>query len=271
MEIRVLGSLEVVGVSGPLPVRRGRAERLLLSLLLRDGRPVRATTLYDELWPEARPANEGNALQVLVSYLRRLFQEEPELHIEHSFGSYRLHVPDAVVDQRCFRTAVQRLDDLPDAHGRLRAAGAALAMWRGTPFAEVADEPQARATVMQLEQLRITAVEHRARALLELGRAGSVADDLEAHVLAHPFREHLLALRVLALYRSGRQVEALAALAGARRALREELGLDPGPELRGLEIAVLEQAPELDWPGRPVVRLPPPAVPDHAHPLARGA
>ena len=271
MDIRVLGSLEVDGAGEPLPIRRGRAERLLLTLLLRDGDPVRATTLYDELWPEARPVHEGNALQVLVSYLRRRFREEPELRIEHRLGSYRLQVPDDVVDGRRFRSAVQRLDGLTDPRGRLHAADAALALWRGTPFTEIADEPQARAAIRHLEQLRLTAVEHRARALLELGRPDSVADDLQAHVLAHPFREHLLSLRVLALYRSGRQAEALAALAGARRALREELGLDPGPGLSRLEVAILEQAPELDWPGRPVVRLSPPPLPELPHQLARGA
>ena len=267
----MLGSLEVDGAFGPLPVRRGRAERLLLSLLLRDGQPVRSTTLYDEIWPEERPVHEDNALQVLVSYLRRRFDGEPELSIERSLGAYRLRVPDDVVDQRRFRSAVRRLDDVADPRGRLRVAETALGLWRGTPYAEIADEPHARAAVVRLDQLRVTAVEHRARALLELGRAGSVADDLEADVLAHPFREQLLALRVLALYRSGRQAEALAALAGARRALRDELGLDPGPELRRLEAAVLDQAPELDWPGRPVVRLAPPVATDVAQPLARGA
>ena len=267
----MLGTLEVDGSRGPLPPRRGRAQRLLLSLVLREGHPVRSTTLYDELWPETRPMYEDNALQVLVSYLRRRFHGEPELRIERSLGAYRLVVPDDAVDQRRFRRVVQRLDCLPDPQVRLRTADVALGLWRGTPYTEVADEPPFRAAVVQLEQLRFAAVEQRASALLELGRAGSVADDLAPHVLAHPFREHLLGLRVLALYRAGRQAEALAALGGARRALREELGLDPGPALRRLEAAVLDQAPELDWPGRPALRLLPPAVPELARRLARGA
>ena len=123
----------------------------------------------------------------------------------------------------------------------------ALALWRGTPYGELEDAPQAVAERARLEELRLVALEHRMLADLALGHHGTVAAELEALTAAHPLRERLWHLQALALARSGRQADALDVLSRVRTVLADELGLEPGAELRDLQSAVLRQDPALDW------------------------
>jgi hypothetical protein len=142
----------------------------------------------------------------------------------------------------------------------------ALGLWRGPPYAEVRDATWAVPEIARLEQLRLSVIEGRLTALLELGAHLLVVAELESHVQAHPLREHGCELLALGLYRAGRQAEALGVLRAARRRLAEELGIDPGPALQRLERNILAQAPVLDWQPRPVVPTAAVVVPPIAAP-----
>lgn len=140
-----------------------------------------------------------------------------------------------------------------DPHQAVRGFDGALALWRGAPYAEVHDATRAAPEIARLEQLRLSVIEGRFTALLELGAHSLAVAELEAHVRNHPLREHGCELLALALYRAGRQADALAVLRATRTRLAEELGVDPGPALQRLERNILAQAPVLDWQPRPVV------------------
>ncbi|HYO38005.1 MAG TPA: BTAD domain-containing putative transcriptional regulator, partial [Geodermatophilus sp.] len=260
MDLLVLGPLEVRRDGAPVPVRRGRPRRLLLSLLLRRGDPVPQDALIEQLWQDAPPVNADNALHLLVSYLRRTVAGE-RLRIDRAPTGYRLVVDPDGVDAFCFEELVRRATATGDPAGRLRAAAEALALWRGPALAEAADDAFARADIARFDELEVQAHELRADALLALGRPDEALPDLAQLVREHPFRERLHGQLALALYRAGRQAEALAALERARAALVGELGLDPGPRLRELERRILQQDPGLD--AAPVAReasVPPPAT-----------
>ncbi len=259
MDLLVLGPLEFRRDGRPVEVRRGRPRRLLLSLLLRRGDPVPQETLIDQLWQEAPPVNADNALHILVSYLRRTVAGE-ELRIDRVPTGYRLVVDPGDVDAYRFEELVRRAGAAEDPAGRLRAASEALALWRGPALLEAVDDEFARGDVTRLDELRVQAHELRAAALLGLGRQDEALPDLAQLVREHPFRERLHGHFALALYRAGRQAEALAALDRTRTALREELGLDPGPELAELARRILRQDPALTVaPSAPEVRVPEPA------------
>ncbi|MGY1653927.1 BTAD domain-containing putative transcriptional regulator [Geodermatophilus sp. SYSU D01119] len=262
MDLLVLGPLEVRRDGRPVEVRRGRPRRLLLSLLLRRGDPVPQDTLIDQLWGDAPPVNADNALHLLVSYLRRTVAGEG-LRIDRGPAGYRLVVDPGGVDAARFEELVRRAAAAEDPGTRLRSASEALALWRGPAFAEAADDAFAQADIARLDELRVQASESRADALLALGRHDEALPDLAQLAREHPFRERLQGLLALALYRAGRQAEALAALHRARTVLAEDLGLDPGPGLTELERQVLRQDPRLDVPpaARPVRAPDPPPVP----------
>ncbi|MGY1814752.1 ATP-binding protein [Blastococcus sp. SYSU D00820] len=248
MELLVLGPLEVLRAGRPVPVRRGRPRRLLLALLIRRGDPVPQDALVDQLWGAEPPVNAGNALHVLVSYLRRTVVG-PELAIERAATGYRLVVDPDRVDAHRFEQLVRRAAaEDGDPAGRLADATGALALWRGPALAEAADDAFAQADIARLGELRVQAQEARAAALLDLGRHDEALPDLGQLVREHPFRERLHGQHALALYRAGRQADALAALDRARSALAEELGLDPGPHLQDLARRILRQDPALDAP-----------------------
>ncbi len=264
MDILVLGPLEVRRDGRPAPVRRGRPRRLLLSLLLRRGDPVPQETLIDQLWQDAPPVDADNALHVLVSYLRRTIAGA-ELRIDRAPTGYRLVVDPDRVDAYRFEDLVRRAASAEDdPAGRLSAASEALALWRGPALAEAAEDAFAEAAIARLDELRVQAEELRIEAVLDLGRHDEALPDLARLVREHPFRERLHAQAALALYRAGRQAEALAALDRARSALVEELGLDPGPRLQELERRILRQDPELD-------AVPPPSTPAPAAPPSPAA
>jgi predicted ATPase/DNA-binding SARP family transcriptional activator len=254
--LRVLGSLELEGPTGPIAIRQGRERKLLSLLLLRRESAVPVDVIIEELWPEQRPANERNALQVLVSGLRR--QLEPvsdDFRLERSADAYCLSVRDpelvdAVVFEREVRQAQERLAagrTEADVRDALALLDHALELWRGTPYTDSLYEPFAQADVARLRELHADAREQRARALLRLGRSRDAVPALQALATEYPLRESVWAALILALYRSQRQGEALRLYTVARRNLVEELGVEPGPELRDLEQRVLQQDPSLDW------------------------
>ncbi len=257
MELLVLGPLEVRRDGEPLPVRRGRPRRLLLSLLLRRGDPVPRDVLIDQLWGDEPPLNADNALHLLVSHLRRAIAGA-EPRIDRLPGGYRLVIARDRVDLFRFEELVRAATagDVDPAR-RVRLAEEALALWRGPALSEARDDAFAQGEIARLDELRLQAQEDRADGLLALGRHDEALPDLGQLVREHPFRERLQGRLALALYRAGRQADALRALERARTALVDELGLDPSPQLQELERQILRQDPALD-----AVRAPHlPAVP----------
>ena len=248
VDLLVLGPLELRVDGASIPIRRGRPRRLFLSLLLRSGRPVGADTLIDELWGEEIPKNASNALQILVSYLRKTLASAPGAPtIDTIGGGYRLAVGDAFVDLHSFEQAVPAAAALAPAD-RIAALDHALGLWRGTPLPEVSFEDFAQGDIARINELRLTALEARGDAMLELGRHQELLGALRQLVIEEPLRERFHAQLALALYRSGRQADALRAIDTARDVLLDELGLDPGPELRSLQQAILEHDPALAAP-----------------------
>lgn len=242
VEFRILGPLEVVADGRPLDL--GPKQRLLLALLiLRAGEVVSTDRLIDDLWGDEAPRTAHSALQVHVANLRRALGSEAHALVTRAPG-YVLRVEPDGLDLRRFERLVEEADELePAAAGE--ALRAALALWRGPPLADLAYEPALQTPVGRLEELRLGAVERRIEVDLALGRHAAVVTELESLADENPFREKLHALRMVALYRSGRQADALAAYRAARAALADELGIEPGPELRGLERAILDHDPAL--------------------------
>lgn len=237
-EFRILGPLEVIGDGGePIPLGGTKQRALLAVLLLRAGEVVSTGYLIDALWGEAAPRTASTSLQNLVSALRRLLG--PELVVTRPPG-YMLTAGKERIDLYRFEVLVH------DAAGRgleerVQMLRDALALWRGDPLAEVAFEPFAQTEVFRLEELRLAATEDLIGAELENGRDAELVPQLEGLVARHPLRERLRGQLMLALYRAGRQADALAAYQDARQALVEELGLDPGPQLQQLHAAILRQ------------------------------
>jgi DNA-binding SARP family transcriptional activator len=240
----VLGPLVAEDAHGPVGLRGPRHRAVLARLLIARGRVVPVRVLVADLW-EDPPERAVGALQTFVGALRQAIEPDrpprtPARILVTEGSGYALRVPPDAVDAWRFEAAMSsRAEDV------LSSLDKALALWRGPAYSEFADEHWARAEITRLHELRLLAVERRAEAQLELGLAADVAADLQAHVENHPWREHGWRLLALALYRSGRQRDALAALRTAKSALVAELGVDPGPELRKLESDILAQAPGL--------------------------
>ncbi|GAA3146297.1 hypothetical protein GCM10010466_41650 [Planomonospora alba] len=240
-----------------------RQMAVLARLLVAGGRAVPVSMLIDELWPGEPPAQALSTIQGYVSRLRRALEpgraprEEAAVLVSAPPG-YALRASAGQVDAWRFESAVKTDGDPAAVWACL---GEALALWRGPALAEFADLPWAATEAGRLEELRLIAVERRADAGLALGHSSALVADLEAHVAAHPLREEAWRLLALALYRGGRQGDALGALRRARVVLREELGLDLGAVLQRLESDMLAQAPHLDAPDRPreAVRVAPAA------------
>lgn len=271
MELRILGPFEVIDDDGRVvDVGGARPQALLVALALAGGHPVPADQLLDQLWPDADfPAR--NRLQVHVSRLRKVLGGEC---IVTRAGGYALEVPPSALDADRFEDLAARgraALRLQDASAATRLLRQALGLWRGAPLAEFADGEFAAAVITRLREARLAAVEDRVEAELMLGGHGELAGELEALVQAHPLRERLWGQLMVALYRSGRQGDALGAYQRARIMLSGELGVDPGPELRRLEAAVLAQDPSLDAPAAPAAAAEDPALDaPAAHPAAGG-
>src|SRR6266545_1418541 len=242
MEFRILGPLEVCGEAGPLPLGGAKQRALLAILILHANEVVSAERLLDDLWGERQPTSGTKALHVYISQLRKVIGDDRVLT---RAPGYALRLDPEELDVNRF----QRLREQAEA-AEPHEAGAilreAISLWRGTPLADVAYESFAQAEIARLEELRTSALEQRIDADLELGRHAELVGELEALVNEHPLRERLQGQLLLALYRSGRQAEALAAYRKARRALVEELGIEPGKSLRELHQTILRQDPALD-------------------------
>jgi predicted ATPase/DNA-binding SARP family transcriptional activator len=245
MQVRLFGELEAVADGVPVPVRGAKQRALLALLALQRGRPVSADRLIDVLWGDGQAANPANALQAHIGQLRRAFGAAAILTSE---AGYALAVGPDDVDIVRFGQLVaegRRLAGDGEAALASAALGEALGLRRGEPLAEFAGAGFADAERAHLDELTLVAVEARAGADLMLGRHGELAGELEPLCRQHPLREHLWELHILALYRAGRQAEALRAYTEVRDRLVGELGIDPGPALRELQSRILAQDPSL--------------------------
>jgi YVTN family beta-propeller protein len=249
MYVRLLGAIEARLDERPIPLGPPKQRAVLAMLALQAGRTVSADRLAEGLWGEQPPASASKMVQLYVSQLRRLFAGDGAEIVTRGRG-YELRLTDGAVDAVEF----ERL--LEQDRGR-----DALALWHGEPLADVADEPFAAAEIRRLDELRVRAAEAAIDADLEAGRHDKVIGELEALIEEHPLRERLHAQRMLALYRAGRQAEALNAYREARSVLVEQIGVEPGAELRRLQEAILAQDPALD--------LASPSPPAEAPPAAR--
>ncbi|WP_018654191.1 ATP-binding protein [Actinomadura flavalba] len=247
----VLGALRVRSDDGaPVAVPEAKVRVLLAALLAAGGRPVASGTLIDDLWGAAPPANPAGALQVKVSRLRRALPGR----VRREGGGYRLVLEPGELDAARFADLVADAARAADPGVRADLLTEALALWRGDALADLPDVPSAVPVVVGWEEQRLAATVELAAVRLERGEHAAVAADLAPLTAAHPLHEGLRAAHVRALYRSGRQSEALESLAGLRVRLRDELGVDPGPEITGLYQAILGAAE------RPAGNLPAPVT-----------
>ena len=245
VEVRLLGQLEAVEGGAVLPVRGAKQRALLTILALQRGQPVSADRLIDVLWGDGEAANPANALQAQIGQLRRTLGATA---IVTSEAGYALGIGPDDLDAARFEQLVaegRRLLAEGETVLASSALGEALRLRRGEPLAEFAYADFANGERAHLEELTLVAIEARAETDLALGRHGELVDELETLCRQHPLREHLWELLILALYRAGRQAEALRAYSDARAHLIDELGLEPGPALRELEARVLAQDPSL--------------------------
>ena len=258
MEVRILGPLEVLDDDGaPVDVGGPRPQTLLIDLALAQGHPVPADQLLEDVWSGERiPAR--NNLQVHVSRLRRALGEE---RIATRGGGYALDIPRDALDATRFDRlsaegrAALRSGDAETAANVLRDA---LALWRGDALVDFAGDAFVRPVISRLEESRSTAIEDRVDADLRLGRHAELVGELEARVQEYPLRERLWAQLMTALYRAGRQADALRAYQRARIVLADQLGIDPGPALQQVEQAVLAQDATLNPPAQPPPIVGPP-------------
>ena len=250
MEFRILGSMEVLDGDRCVDLPAGRGRALLAVLVLHAGEVVSAERLIDELWGENPPPTASTIVQGLVSKLRKLLEPgrgkgEPGGIVQTVGPGYRLTVDPEAVDANRFKRLLDEARLATDVARSATLAGA-LRLWRGPALADFTYEPFAQRAIAALEELRLAAIEDRIDADLALGRHGELVSEIEDLVAAHGFRERLRGQLMLALYRAGRQADALAAFQAARTALVEELGIEPGPGLRDLEQAILKQDRSLD-------------------------
>ena len=246
MEFRILGPLEVVDGDRQVAIAGSKQRALLAILLLHPNAVVSRDRLIDELWGESAPATASTALQVHLSQLRKALGRDV---IVTRAPGYMIRVEAGELDLDRFEQLVEeaRGKDVAPAAATLREA---LRLWRGPPLADL-DDSVALPERGQLEEQRLSALEHRIDAELELGLHREQVPELEALVREDPLRERPRAQLMLALYRSGRQAEALDVYSKGRRLLADELGLEPGDELRRLERAILEHDPALAPPVDP--------------------
>ena len=251
MEYRVLGPLEALGSEGPLPLGGAKQRALLTLLVLNANRVVSRERLIDELWGDDPPETAVTSLQVYVSRLRKLLPE----------GSLVTRPPGYVLEAEPESVDVLRFDRLSK-EGRAALAGGdpttaarvireALELWRGPALAEFANEPFAQIEGGRLEDMRIALLEERIDADLALGRHAELIGELDALIASNPHRERLREQLMLALYRSGRQIEALEVYRNVRATL-DEIGIEPGASLQNLERQILNHDAAIDAPALPV-------------------
>jgi DNA-binding SARP family transcriptional activator/ABC-type branched-subunit amino acid transport system substrate-binding protein/streptogramin lyase len=239
MRVCILGPLEVWEDGTRLQLGQGRQRALLVLLVLHANEVVSTDRLVDGLWGEHPPATAAKVIQGYVSQLRKVLPED--VLVTHAAGYVlRASETDAAEFERLVDGA--RSQEPAEAATTLQRA---LALWRGRALTDVEYEAWAQTEIARLEDLRLAAVEDRIDAELQLGRQVQLVPELETLVAEHPLRERLRGQLMLALYRSGRQADALTAYAVARRLLVDELGIEPGPELQDLQRRILDHDPEL--------------------------
>ena len=277
MDFNILGPFEVRDSEGaPIQLPGGRERSLLALLLIQRGEVVSSDRIVDVLWGERAPGTAGKAVQGYVSHLRRVLEpgrepgEAGTLLVTRPPG-YVLQTDDESVDAALFERLAadgrRALEDGSPAEAA-RLLDQALALWRGPALSEFAYEDFARDEIGRLDDLRLSATEDRVESLLQLGRHGELVGKLDALVAANPLRERLRGQSMLALYRSGRQSDALQVYRDGRRLLAGALGLEPGPELQRLERAILAQDPALAAPVTVATPIAPPE-PDEQQPPVR--
>jgi WD40 repeat protein/DNA-binding SARP family transcriptional activator len=249
MDFRILGPLEVHDERGPVALGGSKPRAVLAVLLLNANEPVSSDRLAQALWGDDAPSGAAKTVQVHVSRLRKALGN-PDI-VATTPAGYCLRLDGDELDVRRFEQLVGEgeralLDGEPGRSGTLLRE--ALALWRGPPLADLAFEPFAAPEITRLEEQRLSALEARVEADLAAGKHAGVVGELQRLVAHHPRRERLAGQLMLALYRCGRQAEALEAFRQARRVLVDEVGVEPGPELRRLHEAVLRQDPSLDAP-----------------------
>lgn len=267
----VLGTLQVLDDSGEqLPIPSAQERILLACLVARAGATVSTDSLIESIWGDHPPRTAGKSLQNHVVRLRRNLEPDhggsPVVLVTDE-GGYRLAVSDESIDARRFER-LARLGSRAYREGRVVAAAQilheALGLWRGRAFEGLESIGFADRESRRLEELQLVTLEDRIAADLDLGHSRDVVAELEMLLVDHPLRESLWHHLILALYRSGRQGDALAAYGRARDLISDELGVDPGPELQALQVLVLQQSTALDEPGAgrvlPESLVPPPGV-----------
>ena len=250
IEFRILGPLEVEDEGRLVPLGGSKQRAVLAILLLHCGEVVSVDRLVDELWGERPPDTATKTVQVYVSRLRKELGQDRLLT---RGGGYLLDIePDQLDAERFQRLTAEGGAALErgDARSASELLRQALELWRGPPLANLAYEPFAQSHIARLEERRLVALENRIEADLALGHHAELIPELETLVREHPARERLRAQLILALYRSGRQTDALASYRDARRALVAEFGLEPSRELQELERAILAQDRAIDAPAR---------------------
>ena len=247
IEYRLLGPVQVWVDGQQLELKR-RQERLLLAiLLLEPGKAVPAERLVELLWPEEQPGNPKRALQVYMSRLRSVLASvDPETRVESGPEGYAIHGPAGRTDIERFGELTRQAKTIGDAAQRRTALLEALELWRGPALADVASEDVRRRLSAGLDEERWAAQELRLATELELGRHQELLPELAELTAAEPLREQLAAAHMLALYRSGRQADALSIYTDLVRRLADELGIDPSTELRELQVSILRQDAALD-------------------------
>jgi YVTN family beta-propeller protein len=250
MRFAILGPIELSVEGSPVPLGGLKQRALLAFLLLHANQVVSRDRLIDALWGETPPPSASESLDAYIYRLRKLIGRD---RLTRRGSGYVLAVEAGQLDADRFELLVagaRRASDIGDGRGAVGMLTEALALWRGPALADVLYQPFAGAPARQLEEQRLSALESRTEAELGSGGGAALVPELEHLVAGHPLRERLVAALMLALYRAGRHADALAAFQAARGRLIEELGLEPGPELRELQQRILQHDPALAAPRR---------------------
>jgi SARP family transcriptional regulator, regulator of embCAB operon len=257
LSFSIFGALQIRTATGPVEISGDLQRTLIQTLLVNEGRSISGESLVEEMWGEAAPDNQANALQAHISRLRRKLRSlEPERTVSrvtiHPSG-YRLTVNEGELDAAEFTKTVRQAEaaTADDPATTARLLGDALALWRGPVFGDFPGGDLCRLACTRYEEYRMRAMELRFDAELRLGHHAAVLAELrDAHV-DHPLRERFCEQLMVALYRSGRQADALDVYRRMRRHLSDELGIEPSPALRRVENAILSHDPALadDTPG----------------------
>ncbi|MGW5672581.1 AfsR/SARP family transcriptional regulator, partial [Micromonospora sp. NPDC003776] len=258
MQVGILGPLTLAADGRQVEIGGARLRRLLILLALEVGRTVTVEALADSLWADTAPADPTNAVQSLVSRLRRALPVTSALQSAH--GGYRLELPREAVDAYRFERLAregQRALRAGDPATATTHLAEALSLWRGPALADATDTRSAAAAAARLEELRLSALEDHAEAVLLSGRADRLVAELEELAARHPLRDRTRALLMNALYATGRQAEALRSYEDFRARLAEEFGVDPSPRVRDLHVAMLRRDPALTPAAVPPTAAPP--------------